>query len=91
MAKLGKHILAALRDADGPLHGYAIKRAIEQSPDGPSYVTIASLYEAILDLLDEHEIARGGWMDVGEPGTVKLRKVYGITPAGRRALDATPA
>lgn len=88
MADIKKCVLIALRDTSEPLHGYAIKRAIETNPTGPSYVTLAALYEAILALLDEHQIARGGWMDVGQPGKVKMRKVYGITPAGRRVLNA---
>jgi len=72
------HILLAL--ADGPLHGYAIMQAVEASADmrmGPG-----TIYGS-LERMEDAGLVR-------ELTTLAddRRRVFGLQPAGRRALEA---
>lgn len=74
-----RYILAALRD--DVLSPYQIRLAVQE---GAEYtLTMARTFEMLLELLDEHMIARAGWQN--------NRKVYAITPFGRAALDREEA
>jgi DNA-binding PadR family transcriptional regulator len=72
------HILLAL--ADGPLHGYAIMQAVEVSADvgmGPG--TIYGSLQRMEDAGLVRELTRAG---------EDRRRIFGLQPAGRRALEA---
>lgn len=71
------HILLSL--ASEELHGYAIKRAVEERTDGELTLGPGTLYEAI------HRMAADGWIE--EVGAGGRRRVYRITGTGRRVLD----
>ena len=67
--------------AGGERHGYAILQDITSRSHGALTVRPGTLYRAISRLLDAafiQEIARSGVAD-------ERRRVYGLTPAGRRA------
>jgi len=67
----------------GPLHGYAITRAIQQSSADLLRVEEGSLYPA-LRRMDQQGWLRANW------GTTEKRRearFYEITPAGRKQLS----
>ncbi len=77
------HILLAL--SEGPLHGYGIMRAVEESAEssprmgpGTIYGSIQRMEEA--GLVEEQPAADGG-----------RRRVFGLTTVGRSALEAESA
>jgi DNA-binding PadR family transcriptional regulator len=79
------HILLAL--ADGPRHGYAIKRAVEERTEGAIRLGPGTLYEAIQRLEEGQlieEVAEAG----GEPahGQQAQRRYYRLTDDGWTAL-----
>src|SRR5436309_10048598 len=80
-------VLAVLRD--GPLHGYAIARAIERRSAGSTPGGWAlkckegTLYPA-LHALEREGLISGEWLEA-ESG--RGRKVYRLTPAGLAALE----
>jgi transcriptional regulator len=70
--------------ARGSSHGYAIARYIEQATGEAVLVEEGSLYPAL------YRLERRGWVDA-EWGTSELgrrAKLYRLTGAGRRQLDA---
>jgi DNA-binding PadR family transcriptional regulator len=77
-------ILLAL--ADGPLHGYGIRQAIETQTGGAVVLRSGTLYEAVHRLVDQ------GWIaEVAAPRDEPAsggppRRFYALTAAGRRAL-----
>jgi transcriptional regulator len=79
---LGMLILRTLKA--GPLHGYAIARQIEESSGEALRVEEGSLYPALQRLL------RQGWVTAEwvEAGPKRRARVYQLTPAGRRQLQA---
>jgi len=72
-------ILAAL--AEGPLHGYAIARRIEQLTDEYLALNEGSLYPA-LHTLERQGAVSAAWESAGG----RRRRVYRITRQGRRVL-----
>ena len=73
-------ILAVLRD--GPLHGYAIAREIEERSRQSLQCREGTLYP-ILRTLEEEGLVVAEWQLVGE----RPRKVYTLTPEGLTALE----
>jgi PadR family transcriptional regulator PadR len=77
------HILLAL--AGGPLHGFAIQRAVEQQTDGQLHLWPATLYGSLEALVN-----RGLIEEVTDPGqrpaTSEKRRYYSITPRGSQQL-----
>ena len=70
--------------ADGPRHGYAIARFIEDTTGETLLVEEGSLYPAL------YRMERRGWIDA-EWGTSELgrrAKLYRLTGAGRKQLAA---
>lgn|ERR1041385_9146277 len=63
-------------------HGYDIARLIELRSDGAVTFYAASLYPLLYRLEKRGWIA-GRWV---EQGSARRRRMYRITPAGRRAL-----
>lgn len=75
-------VLLALSDA--PLHGYAIREAVEERTDGGTVLWPATLYGVLRELSD------AGWireLTVDEaPVDDARRKYWRLTPEGRRRL-----
>ena len=75
--------------ARAPSYGYGLMREIERQSSGRLEPDIASLYRALGRLVD-----RGWAEEVGAPpnaeesGRGRPRRYYGLTPAGRLALEA---
>lgn len=75
------HIMLAL--SDGPLHGYAIKQAVEQRTDGDVRLGPGTLYEAI-QRLEESGLISETSRDRGErvDGQKAQRRYYELTERG---------
>jgi PadR family transcriptional regulator PadR len=69
--------------ADGPRHGYAVARWIEDTTDGAVLVEEGSLYPALYRMERKRWIA-AEW-GVSELG--RRAKIYRLTDKGRRQLD----
>jgi DNA-binding PadR family transcriptional regulator len=74
------HILLAL--ADGPLHGYAIMQAVEASAGADMRMGPGTIYGS-LQRMEEAGLVR----ELTTLGDDR-RRVFGLQPAGRRALEA---
>ena len=74
-------LLAALED--GPRHGYAIMEALRAGSGGQFDLPTGTIYPA-LHRLERAGLVRTTWS--GEGG--RRRRLYELTPAGRRMLDA---
>jgi PadR family transcriptional regulator PadR len=75
-------ILLAVLEAE-PLHGYAIMEALRVRSGGQVDLPTGTLYPA-LHRLERADLVQASWSaDHG-----RRRRVYELTPAGRRALDA---
>ena len=77
------HILVTL--ADGPHHGYAIKRAVEERTEGAIRLGPGTLYEAMQRLEEGGLIAEAS---VADPvnGQEAQRRYYKLTDRGWRTL-----
>lgn len=81
----GTLILLILRVLQaGPLHGYAIAQRIHQLSREQLTVEEGSLYPALQKVLVKGWV-KGGW---STSDTGRKVKVYRLTPAGRRQLEA---
>ena len=78
-ALLPSYVLLLL--ADGPAHGYQLAQALVEHGFGtrPTYI-----YRT-LRALEEDGLLYAGWDASG--GGAPARRVYALTPAGKRALD----
>lgn len=72
------HVLLAL--AEGPLHGYAVMRRVEE--DSGIEMGPGTVYGSIQRLEDQ------GLVREREDRGGARRRVYELTPSGRKALDA---
>ncbi|MGD0005695.1 MAG: PadR family transcriptional regulator [Anaerolineaceae bacterium] len=73
--------------AEGNKHGYAILRELDQRCGGYFSLTAALLYPA-LHQMEQDRLVTSRWeQSVGQP----RRKVYAITPAGRKRLNSGQA
>lgn len=77
-----QHLLVLVAVARGPVHGYEIKKALEQ---GGLKLDPGSLYRLIARLMDEHLIARADGPDDDGAGDPR-RQYYELTPLGKQAL-----
>ena len=84
LPELSLQILLAL--GQGPAHGYAIGKDIEQRSDGRLGITTGALYQALKRLADDGFI-RASSAAQHEGGDAR-RKVFVLTPAGRAAAAA---
>lgn len=73
-------ILLASLEA-GPLHGYAIMEALRAGSDGQVDLPTGTVYPA-LRRLESAGLVQGTWSEGGG----RRRRVYELTPAGRRTL-----
>lgn len=83
LSHLSYHILLALRD--GPLHGYAVVKAVDRSSGGVISPGTGTFYSAI------HRLVREGLIDQATEGgnsdnSDQRRKYYSVTPVGREVL-----
>jgi PadR family transcriptional regulator PadR len=80
-------LLLKLLDRRGALHGYAIATQIEGMSDETLRVEEGSLYPAL------HRLEEGGWIKARwtTSGTGRRARVYEITAAGRKQLEAEEA
>ena len=75
-------LLAVLADAPG--HGYELGRRLTQRSGGELGVPEGSLYPAL------HRLEGGGLVaSAWSAGEGRRRRVYRLTPAGRRAVSAS--
>lgn len=78
------HMMLVL--AGGPLHGYAIRKEVEERTDGAIRLWPATLYGTLKELTDR------GWIqeteDAGGPDDDPRRRYYVLTVEGRRVLRA---
>jgi DNA-binding PadR family transcriptional regulator len=73
-------LLAALEG--GPRHGYAIMEALRAGSGGQLDLPTGTVYPA-LHRLERAGLVAGTWSESGG----RRRRVYELTPAGRRMLD----
>lgn len=67
----------------GPLHGYAIMEALRVRSGGHVDLPTGTVYPA-LHRLERAGLVAANWSQAGG----RRRRVYDLTPAGTRALDA---
>ena len=85
LSDLAFHILLAL--GDGPSHGYAIGKYVEDQSGGRLDPTTGALYQALRRLADEGLVA-----PAEGPGDADVRRKYfALTRLGRRAAAAEAA
>lgn len=67
----------------GPLHGFAVSRAIARRSDGVLELQDGALYQAL------HRMEESGWIEAewGISDKGRRAKFYRLTRAGRRQLD----
>jgi PadR family transcriptional regulator PadR len=70
----------------GSKHGYEIAAWIEERSQGVFTVSFGALYP-VLHRLEKEGLLLAKWQPVAEAG-VKRKKVYALTPRGRRSLEA---
>jgi len=74
------YILNAL--AREPLYGYGIRKEVEKITDGKKKLSLATLYDALYKLRQEHLIESAGYQQVDG----RTRHSYKITGTGEHAL-----
>ena len=84
MTELAFHILLAL--GDGPSHGYAIGKDIEERSGGRLDPTTGALYQALKRLTEDGLVTPAN-PPAGSGGDLR-RKYFQLTPQGRRATSA---
>jgi DNA-binding PadR family transcriptional regulator len=85
LSDLAFHVLLAL--GEGPSHGYAIGKAVEDQSGGRLDPTTGALYQALRRLADDGLIN-----EIDGPKDADARRRYfSLTPAGRRAASAEAA
>jgi DNA-binding PadR family transcriptional regulator len=77
-------VLAVLRE--GAKHGYQVALELERASGGRFVLQHGTLYP-VLHRLERERLIRGSW----EEAAGRRRKVYALTAAGRRKLDADAA
>lgn len=76
-------VLKLLCDVGEPMHGYQIIRELEARSQGAFPFKEGLIYPR-LHQMEQDGLLQSQW--VGEPGT-RRRKVYTVTPKGRRQLQ----
>lgn len=80
------HILLTL--VDGPHHGYAIKRIVEERTEGRVRLAAGSLYEGIQRLERNGLLEECSAPDDGDTTPSKRWRFYSMTEFGRDVLEA---
>ncbi|HEV7668226.1 MAG TPA: PadR family transcriptional regulator [Thermoanaerobaculia bacterium] len=84
MSNLEYHVLLAL--ANGQLHGYAIKDAVESESEGTLAPHAGSLYRVLARLMTAGLVGEAYPADEPTPHPGLSRRYYELTAAGRKAL-----
>ena len=84
LSNLEYHVLLAV--ADGPLHGYAIRDAVEAESRGALAPRAGSLYRVIARLVTAELVCETDVPARDEPHPGRERRYYALTPKGREAL-----
>ncbi len=71
--------------ADGPRHGYAVLKDVEEMSGGRVILSVSTLYTTLGRLQEQGLIERSDG-DVEEPSPGLPRKVYRLTGQGQNAL-----
>ena len=71
--------------AEEPRHGYAILKEVEALSEGRVIFSTGTLYGALSRLLDQGLVTR---QEDDEPEIGRPRKIYKLTPLGRKVLAA---
>jgi len=79
VSDLAFHILLAL--GDGPSHGYAVGRDVEERSNGRLDPTTGALYQSLRRLAEDGLIAPASAPEEADP----RRKYFALTALGRRA------
>jgi DNA-binding PadR family transcriptional regulator len=82
LTDLAFHILIAL--GDGPAHGYAIGKDVEEQSGGRLDPSTGALYQALHRLKEEGLVASAEAPDRSD----ERRKYFRLTDRGRRAVEA---
>ena len=77
------HILLAL--ADGKLHGYAIMQAVDAAAGPTLYMGPGTIYGCLQRMEEAGLVKESGSARAGR------RRLYALTPLGRKALEAESA
>jgi DNA-binding PadR family transcriptional regulator len=85
LSDLAFHVLLAL--GEGPSHGYAIGKAIEEQSGGRLDPTTGALYQTLRRLTEDGLIGEAD----GPKDVDARRRYFSLTPAGRRAAAAEAA
>jgi DNA-binding PadR family transcriptional regulator len=85
MSDLEFHVLLAL--GDGPSHGYAIGKAVEEQSGGALDPTTGALYQVLRRLSDDGLIAAVATPRDADP----RRRYFTLTGHGRKAASAEAA
>ncbi len=80
------HLLLSL--TDGPMHGYGIKREVEERTGGRIRLAAGSLYEGIQRLERQGLIEEAAAPADPRTRTSSRQRFYGITPLGRQVMRA---
>ena len=78
LTPLAIHVLLAF--AEGPLHGYAVMKAVEELSESSLSTGPGNIYGAI-QRMEEAGLVRDAGRAEG-----RRRRLYALTPAGRKAL-----
>jgi DNA-binding PadR family transcriptional regulator len=84
LSALEYHVLLAV--ADGPMHGYAIRDAVERDARGALTPRAGSLYRVIARLLEAGLVHETDDPDDDGRYPGRARRYYGLSGAGRRVL-----
>lgn len=84
LSGLEYHVLLAT--ADGALHGYAIRDAVEDESGGAIAPRAGSLYRVIARLVSAGFLRETGAPEPEGPHPGRPRRYYGLTPEGRATL-----
>ncbi|NJF24785.1 PadR family transcriptional regulator [Thermococcus sp. Bubb.Bath] len=74
-------LVLSVLEREGELHGYAIRKRLEELSDGKLVPSEGALYD-LLKSLRKLGLLRDSWAEVGG----RPRKYYSITETGRRVL-----
>jgi DNA-binding PadR family transcriptional regulator len=77
------HILLAL--SDGPLHGYGIMRAVDESAESSPRMGPGTIYGSI------QRMEEAGLVQEQSASSHGRRRVFELTPKGRKALETESA
>lgn len=84
LSGLEYHVLLAT--ADGALHGYALRDAVERESGGAIAPRAGSLYRVIARLVSAGLLTESDAPASEAPHPGRPRRYYGLTPEGRRTL-----